>query len=99
MKKLYLALLLALGIQLGAPAPGYAGDNPFQRQEPKGSHHKGARKSTKNKHQEANARRAREQAAAARRRSESSKASVRRQQVAKQAKAAAKRQGGRGGRR
>jgi hypothetical protein len=95
MKKLFLALVLAVGVQLaGAPA-GWAGDNAFQRQEPKGAHTKGGRGSTKNKHQKANGRRQREQAAATRRQFEAKKASTRRQQAAKQVRAAAKKQGGR----
>ena len=97
MKKLFLALLLAVGVQLAAPPVGSA-DNIFQREEPKGAHDKNKRGSTRGKHEKANGRRAREQAAAARRQHEASKASIRRKQVAKQAKAMAKKQGGRGGR-
>jgi hypothetical protein len=97
MKKLFLALLLAVGVQLAAP-PVSSADNIFHREEPKGAHDKNKRGSTKGKHQAANARRAREQAAAAQRHHEASKASTRRKQAAKQAKAMAKKQGRRGGR-
>jgi hypothetical protein len=97
MKRLFLALLLAVGVQLAAP-PVISAENIFHREEPKGAHDKNKRGSTKGKHQKANARRAREQAAAARRQHEASKSSTRRKQAAKQAKAVAKKNGGRGGR-
>jgi hypothetical protein len=82
-KKLLIAVVLAVTTSLVAPSVSSAG--LFGRKEPKGAHEKNARQSTKNKHQEANARRAREQAAAARRQAEAQKAAVRRQQAAKQA--------------
>ncbi len=105
MRKLFIVCFLALGLAVAAPAASWAGDNAFQRTEPKGAHQKGARKSTRNKHEAANGRRAREQAARAKRELAVKKGAVRRQQTAKQAakqareSAAKKRQGGRRGRR
>lgn len=88
-KKLLIAVVLAVSTSLVAPSVSHAGRGFLGLfgggDEPKGAHGKGARKSTQNKHQAANARRAREQAAAAKRQAEASKAATRRKQVAKQA--------------
>jgi hypothetical protein len=99
MRKLFIVCFLALGLGIAAPQATWAGDNAFQRKEPKGAHKKGARQSTKNKHQEANARRAREQAAKSKRELAVKKAALRRQQTAKQMakqarESASKKQGG-----
>lgn len=95
MKKLLIAVLLAVTASLATPSVGSA-ENLFGRSEPKGAHTSNARASTRGKHEKANARRAREQAAAAKRQHEAKKASTRRKQAAKQARAMAKklRQGG-----
>ena len=86
MKKLLIAVVLAVSTALIAPSVSSAerSGNLFGREEPKGAHDKNARQSTKNKHQAANARRAREQAAAAARKAHSQKAATRKKQVAKQ---------------
>lgn len=86
MKKLFIAVVLAICTSLVVPSVGSAGSAGFLgRKEPKGAHSKGKRKSTENKHQAANARRAREQAAAAARKAEVQKSATRRKQAAKQA--------------
>ncbi len=91
MKKLFIAVVLVVSTSLVAPSVSHAGRGGFLAalfgggDEPKGAHDKGARKSTANKHQAANARRAREQAAAAKRQADAAKAATRRKQVAKQA--------------
>jgi len=97
-KKLALLLLVALGLELAAPQLGWAGDNAFERTEPKGAHQKGKRGSTRNKHEAANARRAREQAAAAERAAKiKRKAAFRGQQTTNQKRGqVAKKQGDRG---
>ena len=105
MRKLFIVCFLALGLGLAAPRATWAGDNAFQQKEQKGAHKKGARQSTRNKHEDANARRAREQAARSKRELAVKKAAIRRQQTAKQAakqarqSAAKKKQGGGRGRR
>jgi hypothetical protein len=98
MKRLLLLLFVALGLELGAPHVGWAGDNAFQRKEPKGAHGTGKRESTRNKHEGANARRAREQAAAAERAAKvKRKAALRRQGSTKEKRGqVAKKQGDRG---
>ena len=89
MKKFFIAVVLAVSTSLVAPQVSHAGRGFFGLfgggDEPKGAHGKGARQSTSNKHQAANARRGREQAAAAKRQADAAKASTRRKQVAKQA--------------
>ena len=83
MKKLFIAIVLAVSTSLVAPSVGAEGF--LGRKEPKGAHDKNARQSTRNKHQEANARRAREQAVAAARKASTKKAATRRKQAATQA--------------
>jgi hypothetical protein len=91
-KKLHIALVLALSAMLAAPASGLAGrfrQKPAESksEQVKGGHTKNARGSSANKHQLADGRRAREQKAAAERAAEAQKAAARRRQVAKEQRA------------
>ena len=98
MKKMHIALVLALSSLLAAPGDGSAGR--FRQKPPqakseqvKGGHSKNARGSTENKHQLADGRRAREQRAAAERAAEAQKAAARRRSVAKEQRAHQKKKG------